>query len=246
MTKTIVIGDLHGRDIWRNIVEKEKDATKFIFMGDYWDSFDVPFVEQVENWTNLVTFKASNPDKVVLLIGNHDFHYMWFAKEQYSGYQHIHEMVIRDYLKQASNLGLMQTAYQQDKYLFTHAGVTKTWFENSKIPLISRNEKNEIQVDSIANGINYIWEDHPEAFRFTPSTGLDNTGDSTTQSPIWVRPRALQDDMIEGFTQVVGHTHTPSIVHFQAGDRHLILTDTFDHCKEYLSIEDGISHTRSL
>lgn len=238
MTKTIVIGDLHGRDIWRNIVEKEKDATKFIFMGDYWDSFDVPFVEQVENWTNLVTFKASNPDKVVLLIGNHDFHYMWFAKEQYSGYQDEYELVIKDLVKIARKEWLTM-AYQEGNYLFTHAGVTKTWLEENHIHA-------DAEWGDVASEINAVFYDHPEAFRFTPSTRMDTYGDSITQSPIWVRPEALKRDMIEGFTQVIGHTHTPSIIHYQAGDKHLILTDTFDHCREYLSIEDGIPHTRSL
>ena len=30
--KTIFIGDIHGRDIWKEIVAKEKDADRVIFM----------------------------------------------------------------------------------------------------------------------------------------------------------------------------------------------------------------------
>ena len=38
--KTITIGDTHGRSKWKNIVEKEKDADKIIFIGDYFDAKD--------------------------------------------------------------------------------------------------------------------------------------------------------------------------------------------------------------
>lgn len=239
--KIIAIGDLHGRDTWRQIVEKEKEADKFIFMGDYWDSFDVPFIEQLANWYNLVTFKAANPDKVVLLIGNHDFHYMWFAKEQYSGYQDSHYMVIRELLKDATNLWNMQMAYQEGEYLFTHAGVTNTWFDANRFGYI-------LEEWTTAEIINYIFQDHPEAFRFTPSTGLDTYGDSITQSPIWVRSQSLIKDTLQGLTQVVGHTHMKVITYFSnTEDSHqIILTDTFDHGTEYLSIVDGVTSTKSL
>ena len=33
--KSVILGDLHCREIWKKIVEKESDANKFIFLGDY-------------------------------------------------------------------------------------------------------------------------------------------------------------------------------------------------------------------
>ena len=38
--KTIVIGDIHGRDVWKEIVFQEQ-ADRVIFIGDYFDSFDI-------------------------------------------------------------------------------------------------------------------------------------------------------------------------------------------------------------
>ena len=35
--KTIIIGDIHGRSVWKQIVEKEKDAHQIVFLGDYFD-----------------------------------------------------------------------------------------------------------------------------------------------------------------------------------------------------------------
>ena len=40
MKKTIIIGDIHGRDIWKNIVAQEQ-ADRVIFIGDYFDSFNI-------------------------------------------------------------------------------------------------------------------------------------------------------------------------------------------------------------
>ena len=37
--KLVAIGDIHGRDIWKQIVETEQPNT-VVFVGDYFDSFD--------------------------------------------------------------------------------------------------------------------------------------------------------------------------------------------------------------
>ena len=49
MNKTIIIGDVHGRDQWKQIVAQEKDADTVIFLGDYFDSFNISAVEQMHN-----------------------------------------------------------------------------------------------------------------------------------------------------------------------------------------------------
>lgn len=35
MNKIIVFGDIHGRPIWKKVLEKEYDADLIIFLGDY-------------------------------------------------------------------------------------------------------------------------------------------------------------------------------------------------------------------
>ena len=51
--KTIVIGDIHGRDVWKKIVEHE-NADKVIFIGDYFDSFDIPSSDQINNFLDII------------------------------------------------------------------------------------------------------------------------------------------------------------------------------------------------
>ena len=57
MSKTIYIGDIHGRDVWNEIVAKHDDADNIVFIGDYFDSFDIPSVVQLDNVKKIVEFK---------------------------------------------------------------------------------------------------------------------------------------------------------------------------------------------
>ena len=86
MGKTIYIGDIHGRDVWKQIVKEHEDADNIVFIGDYFDSFDIPGIVQLRNAKEIVEFKKFQEldpsKKVYLLIGNHDHHYYPGVKER--------------------------------------------------------------------------------------------------------------------------------------------------------------------
>ena len=71
--KILVLGDIHGRLLWADIVEKEQpDLT--IFLGDYVSTHDkVSADQQLSNLEDILNYKEANPDKVILLRGNHEF-----------------------------------------------------------------------------------------------------------------------------------------------------------------------------
>ena len=54
MKRTVILGDSHGRNLWKQIVEAETDADRIIFLGDYFDSFDIPGVVQLQNFLDIV------------------------------------------------------------------------------------------------------------------------------------------------------------------------------------------------
>lgn len=190
MSKILAIGDIHGLNTWKEIVEKtEYDVC--VFVGDYFDSFDVPVKQQIENFKEILAFKLAHPESVIMLVGNHDLHYLLNdPDERYSGFNH-HFMVD---IKEALDEGLphMQYAYSADGFLFTHAGVTKTWCE-------ANNVDQEHPVDDI-NGLS-LW-----AFGFNHDRDKSNCGEHKSQGPMWVRPTSLKEDAIENIKQVVGHT----------------------------------------
>ena len=68
--KTISIGDIHGRDIWKNVNPSKYD--KIIFVGDYVDSFTISNTTILNNLLDIIEFKKSFKNKVILLLGNHD------------------------------------------------------------------------------------------------------------------------------------------------------------------------------
>lgn len=185
--KVIAIGDIHGRTIWKDIVNQEFDLC--VFLGDYVDSHDnIPAKQQIDNLLDILEFKEHNSNKVILLRGNHDdraLGYYW-AKCSPSDPEvnKLMEPHKERFLKDT------QWVYIKDNMLFSHAGVSSIWLENS-----------EIQSVKYIN--NYL---PSEIFGFTPKGFHDYSGTSVTQPPTWIRPQTLMDCAVVGYTQIVGHT----------------------------------------
>lgn len=187
--KTIIIGDIHGKDVWQTFVKEEFD--RVIFVGDYFDSFTIKAPAQLENFENIMQFKRENQGKVITLLGNHDFHYTDFCESRYSGYQHNHSVDIREAVKK--HLDEFQICYQFEDILVSHAGITKTFLKEKKTT-----------VDNLNNDFKL----RPEIFNFC---GFNMYGDDITQGPLWVRPKSLLIDKVAGYEQVVGHTRYTNI-----------------------------------
>lgn len=221
----IALGDTHGRDNWKEIVITESDSDKIIFIGDYFDShYGVPAHIQIENFKDILEFKKKYPEKVVLLLGNHDFHYLKDAQEHYSGYQAFKFVDINEILEPEVRNGVVIACYTYENYVFTHAGVTKTWCE-----------ANSIDTSNLAESINNLLLTRPSAFRFTMGDNYSNSGNDIDQSPIWVRIPSLMEDAIPNKVYVVGHTTLKELTIVD----NLIGIDTLGTTGEYLVIEDG-------
>ena len=234
MKKLIALGDTHGRGIWQHIIQKE-NPDHVVFVGDYFDSFDIPYIDQMYNFKQIVNYKKTNPDKCTLLTGNHDVHYQRWAItgfENYSGFQRAHTLDICQEFE--LNEDLFQMAYKMDNFLFTHAGVTKTWLENMEI----ENDENMVDV------INDYAKFKPQLFGFgiVGRKGyVDPYGDNVWQNPTWVRPRSLMKDSKDlGYIQVVGHTTQNQIdIEGKSTGGKYYFIDTLETSGEYLIIEDG-------
>ena len=70
--KTLVLGDIHGRNCWEKILE-DNTFSKVVFIGDYFDSRDRNITPEIEinNFKRIIDFKLEKPDRVILLVGNH-------------------------------------------------------------------------------------------------------------------------------------------------------------------------------
>ena len=69
--KVLILGDIHGRTIWKDIIEKES-PDKVIFLGDYVSTHDnISSETQIANLNDILDYKEANSSKVILLRGNH-------------------------------------------------------------------------------------------------------------------------------------------------------------------------------
>lgn len=222
--KSIIIGDIHGRDIWLDIIDQPFD--RVIFLGDYVDTHHhISGLEQIDNLRSIIAFKEANPTKVTLLIGNHDYHYFpEIGQTGTSGYQPTMAKSFEYEFDTYRNF--FQIATVDQGVVCSHAGITKTWLQDVDI--------NHLEIHSTVDQINDLFRGKPRKFNFY----LDDTswyGDNIHQSPIWVRPDALVRDSINA-AQVVGHT-TQNSINTTLGKLYLI--DTLGTSQEYLIISDG-------
>jgi predicted phosphodiesterase len=226
--RTIFLGDTHGRATWKDIITKE-NPDRVVFIGDYFDSFDIEPAEQMFNFKEIIEFKKQAKDiEVILLVGNHDFHY-YPGGETYSGYKAGSAPAIRQLLEE--NKDHLQMCYQLDNILCSHAGIGHNWLV----------EQEKYESGSIADFVNDIWNYKPNRFMFC---GWDPYGDSKTQTPIWIRPMSLMAGNKETFLkkdyiQIVGHTGVKMIdIKGKATGGRYYLIDAIDQ-QQYLIYEDG-------
>ena len=231
--KTLVLGDTHGRPFWKRIVEKEKDFDRMIFIGDYFDSREYTSVEQIDNFQEIIQYKQSGTcGEVILLIGNHDYHYFKaIGNQNTSGYQRDAAAEIEKVID--GNREHLQMAFKMDNFLFTHAGVSKVFMD------ISFGKENWKTVN-IADDLNKLFLIRPRAFMFN---GIEPTGDDVYQTPIWIRIESLllanKGTLEHELVQVFGHTkfHTISTVGKITKGRYQLI-DCLGTSGEYMIIEN--------
>ena len=218
--KTLVLGDIHGRTIWKDIIDLEQpDLT--IFLGDYVSTHDHVITEQnqIDNLENILKYKESHPDKVIMLRGNHDTQHLGYYWAECSGYCRG----VGEYMMSNKDRFLENTQWIHviGDTIFSHAGISKPWMDNSHI-------------DNVLN-INEL--EPSELFGFTSDRIFDMCGDSKTQPPTWIRPATLAQHCIDDYDQVVGHTPVKNLTNISKAvkrNRNILLCDCLGTSREYL------------
>lgn len=201
--KRIIFGDFHGHFDSLYQIYQDEQPYSVIHLGDYFDNFsgDVNAIKQA--FTDLLNLRKEHLSNTkngdfTLLLGNHDYHYLMYGLEQYSGYNKGYDLWAHQQLKELWDKHILKLAEYDytSKTLYSHAGITNTWLKENRMDGIELLYLNSVNLFNL---------------RFTYLCGGDWYGDSVYSSPIWVRPNALLSDMYkddEGnvWTQIVGHT----------------------------------------
>jgi len=198
MDEILIVPDIHGRNFWKPSLEYKGNV---IFLGDYSDSYEHEGFTQQDAYNSLlqiIEFKQQNPDRVTLLIGNHELHYFnnEFQASRFSEkyYDRYHEILTGE-----ETAGLFQICKQIDKYLFIHAGIVKQWYEK---------HENELKMlgNNLETQINRLFEQNKDAFAEVSyyRGGYDMAG-----SPLWADIHELITEtkpFAPEIVQIIGHT----------------------------------------
>lgn len=136
MSKILIVPDVHGRKFWHKALEMIDEVDQVVFLGDYLDPYHqegITFEDAVLEFEDIIRFKYLYPDKVVLLLGNHDMHYLQLSfmdcsRLNYWRRVEMHEMFTNDIDK-------FQLIHVQDGYIFSHAGLYLDWTKKYEITL---------------------------------------------------------------------------------------------------------------
>jgi hypothetical protein len=219
--ETIIIGDVHGLTYWKEAIQ-DNPGCRYLFLGDYLDPYKkIDTKALLLNLQEIMQLKKDHPDDVILLLGNHDLHY--FVDESLPCTRFNIALALTISKIFLENYHLFQFAYQEDKCLFTHAGVAHKWFvEDFKGDL----------TQNIAYQLNHP---APEQMEALFQCGFYRGGSANSIGGIfWADIEELHEPL-QGYTQFVGHNRVPDILdHSHNGGRIVFCDCLFNH--HYLKI----------
>lgn len=223
----IIVPDVHGRTFWRKDVYdylKNTDDVKIIFLGDYVDPYGYEGISREDAFCvfeEILELKMVYKDRIVLLIGNHDFHYF---NGSIGGCRK--DMVRANDLKfmYLDNMDLFEYYHVEEiggtNYLFSHAGFLNSWvYRESHVlgidEIFDYDDKGNVTQESI-DKVNF---DLIKTFDFKKLAenrecrlSMDTIGHSRggldVGSFMWadINDHLGVDETIKGCVQVVGHT----------------------------------------
>jgi predicted phosphodiesterase len=133
MSKIAILPDTHGRQFWKTVRDHKDEFEKIVFLGDYVSPYPDERITNeaaIEILKEVVEFKKENPDKVVLLLGNHDFSYfnteICECRTDHRNWNWLNGFYM-------DNIKLFDLCWEikigGKRYFLSHAGVRKGWFD---------------------------------------------------------------------------------------------------------------------
>ena len=187
--KILINPDIHGRVFWKYSTEHKDEFDKIIFLGDYLDAYSPDLLlKEEDNFKEIIQFKKDNSDKVILLLGNHDCHYINSKILHSSRYNPFKASIYHKLFN--DNLDLFQLVYIYNKYLFSHAGVYEEWLKMCDLNL---DNLINYDLDKLASYLNVL-----DYYR----GGYGNVG-----SCIWADIQDSETEkLLKGYYHIFGHT----------------------------------------
>lgn len=226
--KILIVPDVHGRNFWRKALEIIEDYDKVIFLGDYLDPYrhekitsDMVYIE----FKDILKFKLDYPEKITLLLGNHDFHYWepdFITSTRYDRFKANFYYDIFEKHKELFSC-FKQIKSHDKKFIFSHAGINKYWLEENKLTL---SKLLKMSIDNLLDNKGIRWGSPLEQI------SLYRGGDCLYGSPIWadiMEARTGAMNLGDNILQITGHNQVEGIIQWPG----IIYTD----CKKLIALD---------
>jgi predicted MPP superfamily phosphohydrolase len=230
--KIVNIGDIHGRIFWKLIDINQYDH--IVFVGDYVDSYPYDDEHILSNLLDIIELKKNYPDKVILLLGNHDIQYMFLSEGfECSGYRPSMASTLQHVFK--DNKRLFQMAFQMNDYIWTHAGIAEKWYDYNKKEIDQFSEK--FDCENLADTFNKMM--YSKENRLLHQVGRKRSGYYPAGGITWADRYETSLNPFKGYHQIVGHTPIDRIEKFGDENGSIRYIDTL-HKLEYFKNLDNI------
>lgn len=204
MSTITIIPDVHGRRFWREVASGAASG-KLVFLGDYLDPYGNEGISQYEAFGELqeiMLLKEQYPSNVTLLLGNHDLHY-FSLKLEGGRFDWFNASRNKEFF--LTNLDKFDMAVAFERFLFTHAGVLKGWYEDHFAVTEG------ISAADIALRLNDLFHGgmaRPAFMSSLAEVSGYRGGWAMYGSPVWADVHEHNPDSpeFEGIFQVFGHT----------------------------------------
>ncbi len=130
MSRVLAIGDIHTKNwIIDKVSEVISDYDSIVFCGDYADDFDASPQDTLNTWKKLKDLQTKHRIKVNLVLGNHDYIYVYDTPSMQSGYNPITHILIDAPENKNLRKWLMSLpiSIEIDNVTYSHAGITNEW-----------------------------------------------------------------------------------------------------------------------
>lgn len=224
----LIVPDVHGRDFWLPALDYQGEV---IFLGDFTDPYPQENFSEghaYDGMKKIIEFKKQNPDRVTLLIGNHEMHY-YHHKFACGRFNYDYFQSYNQLLTSEENKDLFRICKEVDNYLFIHAGLTKNWYDRH---LADFDDLGDTLDEKLTNAFFTKMEIfHEAAIEW-------RGGNHESGSPLWTDYREFageKEHFGNGIIQIIGHT--------QILEPDPIIQDNFcmlDNRQLYILRESGI------
>ena len=210
---TIVLGDTHGTGYWKKAVA-DNPGCRYIFLGDYLDPYDnIPPDALIQNLNEIIQLKRELNDDVILILGNHDLHY--FCRDTPDICCRFNYKIAETAGKIfTENLSFFTYSFQEGNRIFTHAGISKSWFLKDFNGDLNRNIAVQLNNPAMSR----------KQTKALHQTGEARGGWYRRGGIFWADISEL-DEPLPGYTQYAGHNRTGEIREVEKNGGKIIFCD---------------------